>query len=111
MVFCRTVFAVLFLCLAFLPAVHATDLSNSQAIVFDDGFGNTLPYRLFFPPGHDAPGASFPLVLFLHGSGEIGNDNLSQVTSHIDGLIETLVHQPKYSFIKLLTGKNLAWCF
>jgi predicted esterase len=77
-----------FLCLTPFSFVQAADLSNSQAFVYDDGFGNTLPYRLFFPPGYDAPGAHFPLVLFLHGAGQIGNDNLSQVSSHIDGLIE-----------------------
>ena len=66
---------------------RATDLSNSLALVYDDGAGNTLPYRLFLPPGHDEPGVEFPLVLFLHGAGEIGTDNLAQVSAHIDGLI------------------------
>ena len=69
-------------------ALSAVDISNSQAFSYTDTNGNTLLYRLFFPPGHDTPGQSFPLVTFLHGSGEIGDDNLAQVDRHIDGLIE-----------------------
>ncbi len=58
-------------------AARGADLSHSLALIFDDGAGNTLPYRLFLPPGHDQPGASHPLVLFLHGAGERGTDNVA----------------------------------
>ena len=71
------------------PVCRAVDISNSLPFTYDDGSGNTLLYRLFFPPEYDTPGASFPLVTFLHGSGEIGSDNISQLTTpHIEGLIE-----------------------
>ena len=50
------------------------------------GKANTLLYRLFLPPGHDEPEASFPLVLFLHGSGQIGTDNIEQL-AYVDGLV------------------------
>lgn len=66
----------------------AGDISNSLALVFNDGQGRTLPYRLFLPPGHDQPGAEFPLVVFLHGAGERGVNNTAQL-AYIDGLIET----------------------
>lgn len=79
--------------------VQATDLSSSLAFVYDDGFGNTLPYRLFLPPGYDTPGAEFPLVLFLHGAGEIGNDNLAQVGNTINGLVETTQSAEHASFV------------
>ena len=36
--------------------------------------GDTLPYRLLLPKNYDAS-RSYPLILFLHGSGERGNDN------------------------------------
>jgi predicted esterase len=62
-------------------------IDQSLALVYDDGAGNTLPYRLFRPPGFEEPEGSFPLVLFLHGAGERGDDNVAQVSSHIDGLI------------------------
>jgi poly(3-hydroxybutyrate) depolymerase len=64
------------------------DLSNSLALVFNDGSGPPIPYRLFLPPGHDEPGVSLPLVLFLHGAGERGTNNTSQL-AYINGLINT----------------------
>lgn len=39
--------------------------------------GLTLPYQLFVP--RHAPGASLPVVLFLHGSGERGTDGEAQL--------------------------------
>ena len=65
---------------------QAPDLTNSEALTFDDGAGNSMPYRLFVPPELD-PERPYPLVLFLHGAGERGTDNLLQVRFHIDHLI------------------------
>ncbi|MBT8237277.1 MAG: dienelactone hydrolase family protein [Croceitalea sp.] len=41
--------------------------------------GDTLPYRMLLPVNYDTS-KKYPLVLFLHGSGERGNDNESQLT-------------------------------
>lgn len=40
--------------------------------------GDTLRYRLLLPENFD-PAKSYPLVLFLHGAGERGNDNAKQL--------------------------------
>ena len=40
--------------------------------------GDTLPYRLLLPENYD-PAKKYPLILFLHGSGERGNDNELQL--------------------------------
>jgi predicted peptidase len=40
--------------------------------------GDTLRYRVLFPENYDKK-KSYPLVLFLHGSGERGNDNEKQL--------------------------------
>lgn len=39
---------------------------------------DTLPYRLLLPKNYDAS-KEYPLILFLHGSGERGNDNEAQL--------------------------------
>jgi predicted peptidase len=41
--------------------------------------GKTLPYQVMFPEGYDSKRA-YPLLLFLHGAGERGNDNQMQLT-------------------------------
>lgn len=40
--------------------------------------GDTLPYRILYPKDYDK-NKSYPLVLFLHGSGERGRDNELQL--------------------------------
>ena len=39
---------------------------------------DTLPYRILLPKNYD-PQATYPLMIFLHGAGERGNDNSSQL--------------------------------
>lgn len=40
---------------------------------------DTLPYRLLLPEGFDK-NKKYPLIIFLHGAGERGNDNEKQLT-------------------------------
>ena len=64
------------LTLLMLPAhLQAQTWRDSLDLMYDDGQGNTMPYRLFLPPGYDQPGAEFPLVVYLHRSYHIGTDN------------------------------------
>lgn len=44
---------------------------------FSNGKGDTLNYRILSPDYN--PLQKYPLVIFLHGSGERGNDNLAQL--------------------------------
>lgn len=46
---------------------------------------NSMPYRLYVPEGYD-PRKAYPLVLYLHGSGGRGNDNLKQLMTN-DGAV------------------------
>ena len=48
-----------------------------KAAVFSQN-GKTLPYRILLPEAYEN-NKSYPLVLFLHGSGERGNDNELQL--------------------------------
>jgi predicted peptidase len=47
---------------------------------YKDDKGGSLPYRLLVPKGSEEKGErKYPLVLFLHGAGERGSDNTSQL--------------------------------
>ena len=72
--------APIFVCLAVCwnSAAFAIDENDFEARTFV-GTQTTLPYRLFIPPTYDA-GYSYPVVLYLHGGGGSGTDNLLQVT-------------------------------
>ncbi|HEY0784455.1 MAG TPA: ricin-type beta-trefoil lectin domain protein [Acidobacteriaceae bacterium] len=43
------------------------------------GYFHGLPYRILFPDGYDPTHYVYPLVLFLHGDGDAGTDNTSQL--------------------------------
>lgn len=47
--------------------------------IFVSSKGDSLPYRMIHPESVK-PGEKYPLVLFLHGAGERGNDNEKQLT-------------------------------
>ena len=49
-----------------------------EARTFSSASGATLPYRLL-QPANIEPGKKYPLVIFLHGSGERGTDNALQL--------------------------------
>lgn len=46
-----------------------------------------LPGRLYVPPEAATPAESRPLILFLHGAGESGTNNVAQVNQNIDNLL------------------------
>lgn len=54
-------------------------LTLFEARKYEDEFIK-LPYRLFIPELKD--GEKYPLVLFLHGAGERGNDNVRQIIAN-----------------------------
>lgn len=53
-------------------------ISRFEARTFRNG-DFTLPYRILYPKNFDSA-KRYPLVLFLHGAGERGNDNAKQLT-------------------------------
>ena len=68
---------LLFICLL-APVLLKAQTSSS----FDRGSyivkGDTLPYRILFPQNFD-PAKKYPLIIVLHGAGERGNNNESQL--------------------------------
>jgi predicted peptidase len=72
-----------------------TPLTTSLARTFDAGSTYFMPYRLFLPPDLATASDKFPLVIFLHGAGEQGTNNVDQVATHIGGLWSA-VRSPEY---------------
>jgi predicted peptidase len=70
--FCAVAAAIL----CWASFTFATDLSNSVTGSVSDGTAS-IPYRLF-EPQDVSPGAKLPLILFLHGAGDRGTDNVGQ---------------------------------
>ena len=60
-----------------LVSLQAQDKSLFQKEIFVKGT-DTLPYRILLPLHYDAS-KKYPLILMLHGAGERGNDNESQL--------------------------------
>lgn len=71
---CILIFSLL---LSLLSAAKAQEVVAYKAVLHVSG-NDTLPYRILYPPNFDSS-RQYPLVLFLHGAGERGNDNLAQL--------------------------------
>ena len=65
-----------------------------ERCVFVSSSGDSLNYRLLEPEVMQA-GEKYPLVLFLHGAGERGNDNEKQLT-HGGQMFLNPVNREKY---------------
>jgi predicted peptidase len=60
-----------------LSSAKAQDFGQYQKMSFIRN-GRTLPYRILYPKGYQKD-KKYPLLVFLHGSGERGNDNAAQL--------------------------------
>ncbi|MGE3805775.1 MAG: dienelactone hydrolase family protein [Gemmataceae bacterium] len=60
---------------------------------YTDKNGKTLPYRLLKPKKIEAK-QKYPLVVFLHGAGERGNDNEKQLIHGVGNFVENLDKHP-----------------
>lgn len=64
-----------------------------EAKTFVDSKGTSINYRILFPENYD-PKAKYPLLLFLHGAGERGNDNEAQLTHGSTVLLDFVKKTP-----------------
>jgi predicted peptidase len=75
---------ILILILSALPCAGQEIVDGFAARTFNNA-GRRMPYRLFIPENYDKA-QKYPLVLWLHGAGGAGSDNLKQIQDdQIDG--------------------------
>jgi predicted peptidase len=65
-----------------------------------------LPGRLYVPPEAANPLESRPLILFLHGAGESGTNNVGQINSNMDNLLAEAKQRGAYLYAP---QTNNAW--
>lgn len=87
---------VLFLFLYSAGAAHAQYSAEEMLApcVYTNSSGERFAYRLSAPQ-FPAAGKKYPLILFLHGSGECGTDNQKQIKVGVPALIDTLLKCPE----------------
>ena len=70
--------AILFILTTAVPCAAQDNVDGFVARIYRNG-RKTMPYRLFLPTGYDAQ-KRYPLVVWLHGAGGMGRDNLRQIS-------------------------------
>src|SRR5687768_11938509 len=80
----RSVFLIIVALLAASCSDHGNSLEDfkSRTVAVD---GKTFQFRVFVPRHRD-PNAKIPVMLYLHGSGTRGDDNIAQA----DGFNDTI---------------------
>lgn len=88
--------------------ITAQDLSLFQKKWMVQG-GDTLPYRLLLPENYDAS-KKYPVIFFLHGAGERGNDNEKQLVHGAKIFLKDSIRK-KYQAIVIFPqcGTNSYW--
>lgn len=92
----KVLLAVAYLCLSL--GMAEAQVTDFEAKTFTDGDGEELQYRILKPVDYDST-ISYPLVLFLHGAGERGDDNFSQLKWGVSHLAEPKMREKYPAFI------------
>ena len=92
--------AILFGALFIAQASPAALLQHRQEVLaaktYKTADGRTMPYRLFVPE-KDKTTTKYPLVVFLHGGGGSGQDNIKQIDGGNGYLIDLLTNRENQS--------------
>ena len=76
--------------------------------VYTNETGETFAYRMSVPQFPEA-GKKYPLILFLHGSGECGTDNEKQIKAGLPVLMSNLLKQPEKVIVVAPQCQNGNW--
>ena len=78
-----------------IPLIGQFDLFEKKEFICKNG--DRLPYRILYPENYNESD-KYPLVLFLHGAGERGNDNEKQLVHGVKTFLNP-AHRSKYPCI------------
>ena len=82
--------------LALIPIYLAGQVESAyQNVSFQSPDGAIIEYRILYPESYgEEEGEQYPLVLFLHGSGERGADNTKQLTHGAQLFLDSIEQYP-----------------
>ena len=87
------------------PAVEEAG-QHAHRLVFNTGTGSNVEYYLHVPDGYKGSEKSWPMILFLHGAGSVGED-LPKIKRN--GLVRTLAssaEHPVKDFFNIFVHKD-----
>ena len=87
--------------LACCSMVSAADVDD-----FVDFSVEGLPGRLYVPPEAEDSAVPRPVILFLHGAGETGSNNRSQINGNIDNLLDAAKERGTFLYAPQATTFN-----
>ena len=76
----------------------AADAHLFLAKTYETDYGESLNYRLYSPPATRG-NAKYPLILFLHGAGERGNENREQLKHGIHDMLAFMRENNQKAYI------------
>lgn len=98
----------LIISLFLLASVSSTSVFAQQNVEFFDDFSaRALPGRLYTPP--EAANGPRPVIVFLHGAGERGTNNFSQINGNINNLLSEARSRGAYLYAPQITSTSGAW--
>lgn len=97
-------------CLLSLPSLaQMPDTTLFEAHLHIHG-NDTLPYRLYRSAKADTTSDALPLVVFLHGAGERGNDNVAQLTHCVRFFLDdTITNQYPFLLVAPQCPEGRRW--
>jgi len=72
------VFVTIFMLIAIMPGSAQDKVDGFVARIYKNR-REKMPYRLFIPPTYDK-NKKYPIIIWLHGAGGAGTDNLLQIS-------------------------------
>ena len=97
-----------FVLILFVLTSTASAQILGRGLLFDDGAGRQMAYRLASPDVVE-PGVEYPLIVFLHGSGGRGFDTVSHIGGIDDLFAAARREYPSYVVAPQLAEGNFSW--